>query len=81
MRTGIQLLQQHGDVEEAFDLSPAQLCERIAHADALIIRSATQAREAVAGLCCPCMGVWCSSSSSRNTWLLLLRCMSRRHAA
>ena len=39
---GIELLEQHGEVEQAFDLTPEQLCERIAHADALIIRSATQ---------------------------------------
>ena len=30
-------------MEQAFNLSPEQLCERIATADALIIRSATQA--------------------------------------
>ena len=43
---GIQLLQQMGDVETAYNLTPEQLEERVATADALIIRSATQARRA-----------------------------------
>ena len=43
---GIELLQQTGDVETAYNLTPEQLEERIATADALIIRSATQARDA-----------------------------------
>ena len=41
--TGIELLQQTGDVETAYNLTPEQLEEKIATADALIIRSATQA--------------------------------------
>ncbi|EIE24512.1 phosphoglycerate dehydrogenase [Coccomyxa subellipsoidea C-169] len=44
---GIDLLSQHGDVEKAYDLTPEQLCERIATADALIIRSATQVTKEV----------------------------------
>ena len=43
---GIELLQQIGDVDKAYDLTPEQLQERIASADALIIRSATQASSA-----------------------------------
>lgn len=33
-----------GDVDTAYDLTPEQLQEKIKTADALIIRSATQAR-------------------------------------
>lgn len=40
---GIELLQQIGDVDKAYNLTPEQLQEKIATADALIIRSATQA--------------------------------------
>lgn len=40
---GIELLQQIGDVDKAYNLTPEQLQEKIASADALIIRSATQA--------------------------------------
>lgn len=40
---GIDLLSQYGEVETAYNLTPEQLCERIPTADALIIRSATQA--------------------------------------
>ncbi|CAL8467506.1 g7044 [Coccomyxa elongata] len=44
---GIELLSQHGDVEKAYGLTPEELCERIATADALIIRSATQVTKEV----------------------------------
>ncbi|BDA42854.1 D-3-phosphoglycerate dehydrogenase [Coccomyxa sp. Obi] len=44
---GIELLSQHGDVEKAYGLTPEELCERIANADALIIRSATQVTKEV----------------------------------
>ena len=43
---GIELLQQVGDVDKAYNLTPEQLQEKIASADALIIRSATQASSA-----------------------------------
>ena len=43
---GIELLQQIGDVDKAYNLTPEQLQEKIASADALIIRSATQASSA-----------------------------------
>ena len=41
---GIELLKQMGDVDCAYNLTPEQLEEKNATADALIIRSATQAR-------------------------------------
>ncbi|CAL5222438.1 g4801 [Coccomyxa viridis] len=44
---GIELLQQTGDVETAYNLTPEQLEERIKTADALIIRSATQVTKEV----------------------------------
>ena len=49
--TGIELLQQTGDVETAYNLTPEQLEERIKTADALIIRSATQACHAASSIC------------------------------
>ncbi|CAK0787442.1 hypothetical protein CVIRNUC_010662 [Coccomyxa viridis] len=44
---GIELLQQIGDVDKAYNLTPEQLQEKIATADALIIRSATQVTKEV----------------------------------
>jgi len=44
---GIELLQQMGNVKTAYNLTPEQLEQEIATADALIIRSATQARKAI----------------------------------
>lgn len=44
---GIELLQQTGNVKTAYNLTPEQLEQEIATADALIIRSATQARKAI----------------------------------
>jgi hypothetical protein len=80
MRAGIQLLQQHGDVEEAFDLSPEQLCERIVHADALIIRSATQARGLRPRALLLCiMGFGRPAAAAGTTWPVLQR-MSRGDA-
>ena len=40
--TGIKLLEEFGTVDTSYDLTPQQLCEKVASADALIIRSATQ---------------------------------------
>ena len=40
--TGIKILADYGNVEEAYGMSPAELCEKIKDFDALIIRSATQ---------------------------------------
>ncbi len=45
---GIDLLKAYGNVVEAFDLSPADLCAKISLCDALIVRSATKARAAAA---------------------------------
>jgi len=39
---GIKLLEEFGNVDASYDLTPEQLCEKVATADALIIRSATQ---------------------------------------
>ena len=44
---GIKLLEQMGNVKTAYNLTPEQLEQEIATADALIIRSATQARKAI----------------------------------
>ena len=56
---GIELLQQTGDVETAYNLTPEQLEERIKTADALIIRSATQACHETPSArdCCMCVGL------------------------
>ena len=40
--TGIKILADYGNVEEAYGMSPAELCQKIKDFDALIIRSATQ---------------------------------------
>ena len=39
---GLKLLRDFGNVDTSYNLTPEQLCEKIASADALIIRSATQ---------------------------------------
>ncbi|KAK9864140.1 hypothetical protein WJX84_004831, partial [Apatococcus fuscideae] len=44
---GVSLLEAFGNVDQSFDLSPEQLCEKVKSCDALIIRSATQVTRAV----------------------------------
>lgn len=39
---GLKLLREFGTVDASYNLTPEQLCEKVAAADALIIRSATQ---------------------------------------
>jgi D-3-phosphoglycerate dehydrogenase / 2-oxoglutarate reductase len=41
-QAGIHMLSENATVEEAFDLSPEDLCKKMAGADALIVRSATK---------------------------------------
>lgn len=64
---GIELLQQTGDVETAYNLTPEQLEERIATADALIIRSATQACLSVSETFASVLHV-CTSYLGDNSW-------------
>lgn len=42
MPAGLKLLREFGNVDTSYDLTPEQLCEKVATSDALIIRSATQ---------------------------------------
>ncbi len=44
---GIDLLKAYGNVVEAFDMSPADLCAKISLCDALIVRSATKVTKEV----------------------------------
>ncbi|KAK9845562.1 hypothetical protein WJX84_010894 [Apatococcus fuscideae] len=44
---GLSLLEAYGNVDQSFDLTPEQLCEKAKTSDALIIRSATQVTRAV----------------------------------
>ena len=45
MTTGLELLRAFGNVETAYGLTPEELCKKVAHSDALIIRSATQVQK------------------------------------
>ena len=42
MSIGLDLLNQFGVADTSYDLTPDQLVEKIKHADALIVRSATK---------------------------------------
>jgi len=44
-KAGIDMLKAYGTVVEAFDMSQADLCAKVSLCDALIVRSATKARD------------------------------------
>ena len=58
---GIKILADYGHVEEAYGLSPAELCQKIKDFDALIIRSSTQVAQLIPCTCPLCM-LWCAWS-------------------
>lgn len=48
---GLEILKAFGNVDVSLGLTPEQLCEKVAGADALIIRSETQVRQGAQGHC------------------------------
>lgn len=44
MSSGLEMLEQFGDVVQAYGMSQEELCAKISSCDALIVRSGTKAR-------------------------------------
>lgn len=48
---GLDLLNAFGEADCSYDLTPEQLCEKVQHVDALIVRSATKVSSSILVTC------------------------------